>query len=183
MVADIMTRDPITIGPGATLLDCAKLMVKKKVGSLLITHQKKLLGFIAEKDILWAMVKKSQNDLGKIIALDIAPRKIATTNPFVSLKEAVKKMKKVKFERLPVLHNGELVGLITVKDILEFYPELYSELDEFAEVKEEYRKLLRVKAAQIIPRTRDGVCEECGKRGPLFKVNGMLMCESCRSKI
>ena len=99
MVADIMTRDPITIGPGATLLDCAKMMVKKKVGSLLIAHQKKLLGFIAEKDILWAMIKKSKEDLSKIIALDIAPRKIATINPFVSVKEAVKKMKKLKILR------------------------------------------------------------------------------------
>jgi len=183
MVADIMTRDPVTIGPGATLLDCAKMMVKKKVGSLLIVHQKKLLGFIAEKDILWAMVKKSKDDLSRIIALDIAPRKIATINPFVSVKEAVKKMKKVKFERLPVIHDGELVGIITVKDILEFYPELYSELDEMAGIREEYMKLLRVKKAQIIPRTRDGICEECGKRDVLFKVNGMLMCESCRSKI
>ncbi len=183
MVADIMTRNPITIGPGATLLDCAKMMVKKKVGSLLIAHQKKLLGFIAEKDILWAMIKKSKEDLSKIIALDIAPRKIATINPFVSVKEAVKKMKKLKFERLPVIHDGELVGMITVKDILEFYPELYSELDEMAEIREEYRKLLRVKKAQIIPRTRDGICEECGKRDVLFKVNGILICESCRSKM
>ncbi len=183
LVADIMTRDPITIGPGATLLDCAKIMVKKKVGSLLIAHQKKLLGFISEKDILWAIVKKSKEYLDKIIALDIAPRKIATINPFISVKEAVRKMKKVKFERLPVIHNGELVGMITVKDILEFYPELYKDLDEFAEIKEEYMKLLRVKKAQIIPRTRDGICEECGKRDVLFKVNGVLMCESCRAKI
>ncbi len=183
LVADIMTRDPVTIGPGATLLDCAKMMVKKKVGSLLIVHEKKLLGFIDEKDILWAMIKKSKDDLSRIIALDIAPRKIGTINPFISIKEAVKKMKKLKFERLPVIHNGELVGIITVKDILEFYPGLYSELDEMSGIREEYKKLLRVKTAQIIPRTRDGICEECGKRDILFKVNGMLMCESCRSKI
>ena len=183
LVADIMTRDPITIGPGATLLDCAKMMVKKRVGSLLIVHNKKLLGFVAEKDILWAMIKKSRDDLSKIMALDIAPRKIATINPFISVKEAVKKMKKLKFERLPVIHNGELVGIITVKDILEFYPELYSELDEFDKIKEEYKKLFRVKKARIIPRTRDGICEECGKRDVLCKVNGMLMCEACRAKI
>ncbi len=183
LVADIMTRDPITIGPGASLLDCAKLMVKKRVGSLLIVHQKKLLGFIAEKDILWALIKKTKEDLSKIMALDIAPRKIATINPFISIKEAVKKMKKLKFDRLPVIHNGELVGIITSKDILGFYPELYSELDEITKIREEYRKLLRVKKAQIIPRTRDGICEECGKRDVLFKVNDILMCESCRAKI
>ena len=159
------------------------MMVKKRVGSLLIAHQKKLVGFISEKDILWALIKKSKEDLSKIIALDIAPRKIATVNPFISIKEAVKKMKKLKFDRLPVLHKGELVGIITAKDVLEFYPELYSELDEISRIREEYRKLLRVKKARIIPRTRDGICEECGKRDVLFKVDGMLMCEACRSKI
>jgi CBS domain-containing protein/DNA-directed RNA polymerase subunit RPC12/RpoP len=183
LVADIMTRDPITIGPGATLHDCAKMMVKKRVGSLLIAHKKKLVGFISEKDILWAMIKKSKEDLSKILALDIAPRKIATVNPFISIKEAVKKMKKLKFDRLPVIHNGELVGIITAKDVLEFYPELYSEIDEISKIREEYRKLLRVKKAKIIPRTRDGICEECGKRDILFKVDGRLMCEECRSKI
>jgi CBS domain-containing protein len=183
VVADIMTRDPVTIGPEATLLDCAKMMVKKRVGSLLIVHQKKLSGFISEKDILWAMVKKSKDDLSKILALDIAPRKIATLNPFISIKEAVRKMKKLKFERLPVIHDGELVGIITSRDILEFYPELYSELDEFDKIREEYRKLLRVKKAQLMQKTRDGMCEECGKRDILYKVNGMLMCENCRSKI
>lgn len=183
LVADIMTRDPITIGPGATLQDCAKMMVKKRVGSLLIAHKKKLVGFISEKDILWAMIKKSKEDLSKILALDIAPRKIATVNPFISIKEAVKKMKKLKFDRLPVIHNGELVGIITAKDVLEFYPELYSEIDEISKIREEYRKLLRVKKAKIIPRTRDGICEECGKRDILFRVDGRLMCEDCRSKI
>jgi CBS domain-containing protein len=183
LVADIMTRDPVTIGPDATLLDCARKMVKKRVGSLLIVDKKKLVGFIAEKDILWAIVKKSKEDLSKIIALDIAPRKIATVNPFINIKDAVKKMKKLKFERLPVIHSGELVGIITVKDILGFYPGLYPELDEFDKIREEYRKIFRVKKAKIMPKTRDGICEECGKRDMLYKIGGRLMCEDCRVKM
>ena len=78
LVSDIMTRFPVTISPDANLLDCAKSMVKKRVGSLLITDRnKKLLGFISEKDILWAMIKKSKEGLSKVRAIDISPRKIA----------------------------------------------------------------------------------------------------------
>ncbi len=183
LVSDIMTRDPVTVSSGATLLDCAKTMIKKRVGSVLIVEKKKLLGFIAEKDIIWALIKKTKEDLAKIKALDIAPKKIETIKPFVNIKEAVRRMKKLKFERLPVVHDGELVGIITSKDILGFYPELYTELDEFDKIKEEYRKILRIKKAQIIPRTRDGICEECGERDILFKVNGMLICESCKNSM
>ena len=63
LVADIMTREPITTKPDINLLDSAKKMVKKKVGSLLIVDKKNLLGFISQKDILWALVKKSKEDL------------------------------------------------------------------------------------------------------------------------
>ena len=75
LVADIMTREPITTKPDINLLDSAKKMVKKKVGSLLIVDKKNLLGFISQKDILWALVKKSKEDLSKIKAIDISPKK------------------------------------------------------------------------------------------------------------
>ena len=77
-VSDIMTQDPITIKPSASLLDCAKKMVQKRVGSLLIVENKKLIGFVSQRDILWAITKKSKTDLSKIKAVDISPRKIAT---------------------------------------------------------------------------------------------------------
>ena len=47
LVKDIMTRSPIIVAPNKNLLDCAKIMVKKKVGSLLLVENKKLLGFIS----------------------------------------------------------------------------------------------------------------------------------------
>ena len=56
-------------------------MIQKKVGSLLLvdkTRKKKLIGFLAQKDILWALIKKSKEGLSLIRAIDISPRKIAT---------------------------------------------------------------------------------------------------------
>ena len=112
LVADIMTREPVTINPEMNLLECAKKMVRKRVGSLLIVNKKKLVGFIDQKDILWALIKKSKKDLSTIKAIDISPKKIATIKPFFTIKEATQKMKKLKFERLPVIHNKELIGII-----------------------------------------------------------------------
>ena len=60
LVADVMTRTPITLKPDTNLLECAKKMVRKRVGSLPITIKKRLIGFISEKDILWALIKKSK---------------------------------------------------------------------------------------------------------------------------
>ena len=92
-VSDVMTRDPITAKPDTNLLECAKQMVRQKVGSLLLVEKKKLVGLISEKDILWALVKKSKEDLSKIKAISISPKKIATIKPSATVKETLEKMK------------------------------------------------------------------------------------------
>lgn len=185
LVADIMTRNPIIIKPDINLLDCAKKIVKKRVGSLLIVDKKKLVGFISRKDILWALIKKSKDGLSKIKAIDISPKKIVTIKPFITIKEAIRRMKKVKFDKLPVVHEGELVGMITGKDILNFNPEFYPELEEFAKIRGETEKLKRIKKAKDrkFVHEHEGICEECGVQGILFKANGMVVCEACRNSM
>ena len=178
LVADLMTREPITIKPDTNLLECANKMVKKKVGSLLIVDGKKLVGFISRQDVLWALVKKSKEDLSSIKAIDISPKKIATIKPSSTIKDALDKMKKLKFDRLPVIQEGTLVGMVTVRDILNFSPEYYPELDEFAQIREETQKLKRVKKSKSRIMS-EGICSECGNHDILFRENGMLICPSC----
>ena len=180
LVSDLMTHEPVTVSPNIDLLECIKKMVKKRIGSLLIVDKKKLVGLISEHDILWALTKKLPKDLSKIKAIDISPRKIATIKPSTPLEEAWRKMKKLKFERLPVIKDKELVGLITAKDILNFHPELYRELDEFAKIREESRKLKAMKKARYAQEVTEGICEECGNQEILYRVHGNLICASCK---
>lgn len=179
-----MTREPLAINPEANLLECAKRMVQKKTGSLLLVNNKKLLGIISTSDILWALVKQSKDELTKIRAIDISPRKIAIIRPYATLDEAIKKMKDSKFERLPVVDSNELVGIVTIKDILSFNPEFYPEIEELAKIREESRKLKLVQKAkertsEDLP--QEGICEECGNHDILYRHEGMLICDSCKN--
>jgi len=183
IVADIMTREPVKITPSTNLLACAKKMVRNRVGSLLLVDKKRLVGFISERDILWALLKKSKQDLSKIKAIDISPRKIATIKPTATIDETLKKMKKLKFERLPVIQNNELVGIVTVRDILNFHPELYGELEKLSEIREQSKKLKRIKKARERRFMHEGICEECGNEEMLYKVDGRLVCESCKENM
>ncbi len=183
LVAAVMTRNPVTVKPTENLLNCAKKMVRKKVGSLLLVKEKRLVGFLDQRDILWALIKKSKEDLSKIRAIDISPKKIAVIKPSLTLKEAIERMKKLKFDRLPVIYEKKLVGLITSKDILNFNPEFYPELEEFAEIREETKKLQRIKKAKNRDFMHEGICEECGNTDILYRVHGMLICESCKDSI
>ena len=178
-VAELMTRDPIKVDPEMNLLDCAKEMIKRRVGSLLLVKDNRLVGFLSRRDILWALIKKSKADLAGIRAVDISPKKIATIKPSISISDAVKRMKKLKFSTLPVIQEGKLVGMITLKDILNFNPEIYPELEEFRKIKEEAIKLKRIK--KIKQTIYEGMCEGCGNHDILSKTDGILVCNSCRS--
>ena len=182
-ISEIMTRNPILINPKTNLLKCARKMVNKNVGSLLIAENKKLVGFITQRDILNALIKKSNEDLSKINAIDISPKKIITINPSTSIKDTINKMKKLKFEKFPVINEKEIVGIITAKDILNFQPEFYPELEEFAKIREESKKLKRIKKLKKEKNFQYGICEKCGKKDLLTKVNGMLVCDSCKNSM
>ena len=181
-VSDIMTQEIITVKPDIDLFECAKIMIRKKTRSIPIVDIKKFVGFISAKDILWAMVKKTKENLSKIKAIDISPKKIITIKPNATIKEVIEKMKKTKFDKLPVVQKKELVGIITAKDILNFHPEIYPELEEFAKIREQEEKLKKIKAkkGEII---NEGFCEKCGEKTILKKVHEGMVCSSCISSM
>ena len=183
LVADVMTRDPVIANPNESLLGCVKKMVRKRVGSILLVESRKLVGFVSQRDILWALTKNPRVDLSKIKAVDLSPKKIATIKSTTTIREAINKMNKLKFDRFPVVDGKEFVGIITAKDILNFHPEIYPEIEELSQIREEEEKLNRIKITKEGPDITDGICGECGDRGPLYRVNGVLVCESCKNSI
>src|SRR3989338_8541375 len=80
-VGDIMTRNFVSAKPDTNLIDCAKEMVKGRVGSLIIKEGQKLVGVLTERDILWAMIKKPKEGLEDVRAKDIATKKIVAVKP------------------------------------------------------------------------------------------------------
>ena len=86
-------------------------------------------------------------------------------------------MKKLKFRRLPVTVDGNVIGMLTLKDILRIEPSLFSDINKIEQIKEESEKLKRMKGERWI---KDGVCEECGNSDILYKIDSRLMCLACK---
>jgi len=172
-----MTRNFVAVKPDANLVDCAREMMKKRVGSLVLKDGQKLMGLLTEKDIIWAMTKKGAKGLDKIKARDVASKKIATIKPGADLYEALQRMKKLKFRRLPVVINGNVIGMLTLKDVLRIEPSLFSDINKIEEVREESEKLKRMKGEKWVT---DGICEECGNSDVLYKVDNRTICLQCK---
>lgn len=176
-VGDIMTRNFISAKPDISVLNAIKLMVKKRVGSVLLVEDDLLKGILTEKDIMWALSKKhAREDLEKIKAKEICTRKITTIRPSADIYDAMKLMKKAKFKRLPVVIKKRIIGLLTLKDVLRIEPELFEIAQENYIIKEEPEKLKRKQAGESF---KEGICEECGNFDILYNIDGELMCESC----
>lgn len=180
-VGDIMTRNPVSVSPSDSLIDCAKTMIKHDVGSVLVTHKGKLLGIITQKDLLARAMKRSRRDLKSTKAVDICTRKTAVVKPSAALTEAFEKMRYYGFRRLPVIANGIVVGMLTLKDLLAVDPNLYTRAGELRDLREESEKMRRTSELEDVP--IEGLCEECGALSDLIKVENKLLCPDCRNEL
>ncbi len=179
-VGDVMTRNFAAIRPDTTVLECARAMVRQRVGSLLIASKNKLLGIITRRDILWAIVKKPGIDLRTLQAMDIATKKVAVIKPSADLSHAFGKMKHLGFTRLPVIAKGELVGMITLKDILKMEPAYYAKTGDLIDVREESQKMQRLTGEEW---ESEGFCDACGAFADLLKVQNRVLCADCRDEL
>jgi len=180
-VGDLMTRNFIWVTPETDLKRCAKTMIKKRVGSLIVKEKdsQKLRGIITEKDIVWAVVKKSKKDLANILVKDIMKRKVVTIKPSADITEALTKIKKKKKRKLPVVENNKVIGMLTTKDIFKISPDLFESLAETVKIREETNKLKRHQRGR--PRKLD-FCEECGEQDLLTNISDSWICSSCYEK-
>ena len=185
-VGDIMTRDFVSANPNDSIKKCAELMIKKRVGSLVILEGKKLRGMVTERDIIWAMTKKPLKELEKIKCIEIAKKKVRTVKPSADIFEALQKMKKSKYRWLPVTSSGNVIGFLTLKDILTIEPALFeiAQMHESFRVKDENEKLKRKELAiKGKGFQKEGVCEECGSFDLLYSIDNKLVCESCADAV
>lgn len=178
-VGDIMTRNFASVKPETSLYACSKEMVKNKVGSLVVKNDKRVHGILTEGDIIAAIVRRKNTDLSKIQARDIAARRLITIKPEDDITTALSKMRKSYHKRLPVVADGEIVGMVTIKDILKIQPNLFTEISDAFKIREEMEKMKRVSQIRGVKISGEGACEECGNFETLYKTDGALLCENC----
>ncbi len=100
----------------STVSDAAKIMTMKNIGSLFIEENGKIVGIITEGDILRKIVAESK-DPKNIAVRDIMSSPLITIDAEKSIEEANELLAEHKIRRLPVGSNGEVIGIVTMRDI------------------------------------------------------------------
>ena len=171
-VCDAMTEEPVIVKKDISLMECANIMKDHHVGAVLVQNEG--LHILTEQDI----VRK-----GTAIGLDPNQAKVSeimtnvhhTAEPQEDIFEALIKMRDTNIRHLPVLNEGNMIGLLTLKDILKIEPQLFDLLVEKFELKEEERKPTKTISESV------GVCNICGKLAEkLTEKENIKVCDSCK---
>jgi CBS domain-containing protein len=111
---DVMVEKLITIAPEEKIAFADLLMTRNNIGGLPVVSQGKLVGIITQRDIMFAR----HYEIGGLKARDLMSKELIVVNPDTSLKEILSIMLEKKIERIPVVENGKLLGLIVHDRIL-----------------------------------------------------------------
>ena len=178
-VGDLMTRNLISVDKNASLVECSREMASKNVGLLIVKDKSKLMGMLTEKEIIWALTKKS--DLSRIRAGDVMLRKLTTIKPSRDIYDALLRMKNHNVRWLPITIRKNVIGLITINDILRVEPALFEIALGNMRVKEFDDKLRRkdMTLSKGESWASEGECPECGAFGLLYRTNRSHLCENC----
>jgi len=121
-VRDGMTEMVLTVGPGHTLREVARLMAQRRVGAAVVLdpdgHGP---GIITERDILMCVGEGLDPDGESVI--DHLTRDVVFAAPDWSLEEAAAAMVRGGFRHLIVLDGGETVGILSVRDVVRCWTE------------------------------------------------------------
>jgi len=127
-IKEIMTKDVIMISQEDTVRKAAKLMLEKKVRSLIVTDGGDAVGILTETDILNRVIAVDKDpDILKVKRVMTTP--LVVIEPEASIELAIDTMVENNIKKLPVVTaDNKLVGIVTVTDILNNHPDYVAEL-------------------------------------------------------
>jgi CBS domain-containing protein len=113
---DIMTTEVLTTSADRPVAEVTSMMVKIRVGSVVVMQGSWLAGILTERDVLRAAA--SGSDLTKSPVSEWMTRNPITATPDTTIGEAAEVMLSNGFRHLPVVEGRELNGMVSIRDVL-----------------------------------------------------------------
>lgn len=104
--------------PDTVVFDALKIMAEKNIGALLVLNQGRLAGILSERDYARKVALKGESS-HKIAVRDIMTTQVISVSPEQSMDDCMSLMTEKHIRHLPVLENGNLVGIISIGDVVK----------------------------------------------------------------
>jgi CBS domain-containing protein len=118
---------------GATVADAVRMMTERNVGMVAVLDGDRLVGLVSERDVVRRVIAASEDPATTVVD-DIMTTKIVFATPDEAFQDAVQLMDAANIRHLPVVENGALLSMISVRDLLRV--ELHARREEIRYLKE-----------------------------------------------
>lgn len=109
----------VTIGPTATVSELVELLDRHRIGAVVVTADEKTIdGIISERDVVRALASDGPDAMS--MSLDrFMTTDVRTCSSTDELRNIAEKMTTGRFRHLPVVDDGELVGIVSIGDVVK----------------------------------------------------------------
>ena len=120
LVRDHMTRSVITLSPDTEILKALLTLAEQDIaGAPVVDAAGRLIGILTEKDCIRCVLEATYHSGYAGLVSDFMSREVATVNPDDSLVKTAERFLELSYHRYPVLEDGELVGIISRRDVIQ----------------------------------------------------------------
>ena len=117
-VSSIMSTKVVTVRPTDKVSKALQMMVRHRIGSIIVIEKGKPVGILTERDIS-TKVAKGQKVRGMVVK-SMMSKPLVTIGPSVEVSQAVEQMVRKDIRRLPVMEGNKLVGMVTERDVFRY---------------------------------------------------------------
>ena len=122
----LQKQELLVLAPSATALEAACAMTERKVGAVLVTHTDgRLVGIFTERDLM-ARVVVPRRDPERAQLSEVMTREVFSVGPEHDVDDVRSELQRRHIRHLPVVHEGRVVGILSLRDILR------ADLDEMS---------------------------------------------------
>jgi len=127
----------VTIGPEAGLGAAVAAMAERRIGALVVSRTgTDVEGIVSERDIVRELAAQGPGCLGRRVA-EVMTRAIVTCAPADTAQSVLERMTAGRFRHMPVVEGGEMVGLISIGDVVK------ARLDELGAEKDALEGMIK----------------------------------------
>ncbi|MCL5948902.1 MAG: CBS domain-containing protein [Candidatus Bathyarchaeota archaeon] len=178
LVRDVMSNPVITMNEDEASNKAAVNMDMNDVGAIIVTNKAgKSIGIITERDLVIRVLAKNLKP-DTVKAKEIMTTPLVTIEPEATISDAARRMTRLNIRRLGVIYKGNLLGIISSKDILGVMPELIEIMQERSRIE----GAARTEETEEVPLS--GYCDRCNIYSESLKEsNGQNICDDCRVEL
>lgn len=112
-------RDVLSVDADASVYDAAKKMIEANVGAMLVSVDGRISGIVTERDYLRRVTLEGRSDRETPVR-EIMSSPLIVVSLETSVEECMALMTERRIRHLPVAENGEIVGVISIGDVVKF---------------------------------------------------------------